>query len=332
MSDKNRAGARKTERPAKTDLDDNPITEPRVGVYPEREASYSSGGRTPVVSRVSWGAVFAGTLVALMTQISLTLLGLGIGAATVSPATQQNPFEGLGIGAIIWFGLTVLVSLFVGGWIAARLAGIPRDFESVMHGIITWSVVTLVSFYLLTTAVGSLISGAANVVGAGLFAAGQAVGQATDALGPEAAQAVEDALEQRGISLQTIQDDAAEVLEQADSEQLNQFVGNLVTGDPVTSQQREEAITALEEGTDLSRAEAEQTVDGWIQTSEEAQQTFAEAEATAREVGEDVATGVTAGALGAFVATLLGAIAAGLGGRVGTPRDMPALTEARTRR
>jgi hypothetical protein len=292
-----------------------------IGVYPGPEEAYRGRTRTPVVSRVVWGAILAGTLVALVIQLLLSLLGVAIGASTISPTTQQNPFEGLGIGAVIWFGLSLLIALFTGGWVAARLAGLPRTFESVMHGLLTWGLVTLLSFYLLTTALGSLIGGAASLIGTGLSAAGQAA----TAVAPEAAGVVEDALEDRGINLETIREDAA--LEEADNEQLRQFVDNLVAGEPVTSQQREEAITALEEGTDMSRTEAEETVDGWIQTSEEAQQTLAEAEATAREVGEDMAEDVSTAALWTFIASLVGAAIAGAGGWLGTPRGLPPLTE-----
>jgi hypothetical protein len=48
-------------------------------------APYYGFGRT--FARISWGAIFAGALVALATQIVLTLIGGAIGLATLGPAT-----------------------------------------------------------------------------------------------------------------------------------------------------------------------------------------------------------------------------------------------------
>jgi hypothetical protein len=42
-------------------------------------------------ARISWGAIFAGAVVAIATQLVLTLIGGAIGLATLNPATGQNP-------------------------------------------------------------------------------------------------------------------------------------------------------------------------------------------------------------------------------------------------
>lgn len=79
--------------------------------------------------RVSWGAIFSGAITAIAVQLLLNLLGAGVGAATINPQQGQQPGQGLALGAAIWFVLASIVSLFVGGWIAARLAGIPGPFS-----------------------------------------------------------------------------------------------------------------------------------------------------------------------------------------------------------
>jgi hypothetical protein len=48
--------------------------------------------------RISWGAVFAGVVVATAVQVLLTLLGVAIGLGTVNPMREQNPFAGIGVG------------------------------------------------------------------------------------------------------------------------------------------------------------------------------------------------------------------------------------------
>src|SRR3954447_16227771 len=75
-------------------------------------------------ARISWGAIFAGAIIALATQLVLTLIGAAVGLATLDPATGQNPSgTTLGIGAAVWLVISSLVSLFLGGYVAGRLGG-----------------------------------------------------------------------------------------------------------------------------------------------------------------------------------------------------------------
>jgi hypothetical protein len=121
-----------------------------------------------LLKRVSWGAIFAGTVVTLVLILMFTLLGLGIGFAVINPATEENPLGGVGIGAGIWILVTTLISIFCGAWVTGRLAGSPRSIIGLLHGITTWGLVTLVSFYLMTYAGGMLVSGVGSIIGRGV--------------------------------------------------------------------------------------------------------------------------------------------------------------------
>ncbi|HEV7282238.1 MAG TPA: hypothetical protein VGN57_18690 [Pirellulaceae bacterium] len=123
----------------------------------ERIAPWTSGW-TNRVRRVSLGAVIAGLVVALATQILLSVLGLAIGAWAFSPVTEENPFSGLGMGAGIWWVVTGILSLFLGGWVAGRLAGVPQRLDGALHGLVTWGLVTLFSFWMLTSTVGAVLT------------------------------------------------------------------------------------------------------------------------------------------------------------------------------
>lgn len=105
----------------------------RTTVYDDR----SNDGRMDFMKRISWCAVFAGVLVAIVTQMLLTLLGIGIGLGTIDPVQERNPAAGLGIGSAIWYIISSLLSLFLGGWVAGRLASAPRLFDGVVHGVLT---------------------------------------------------------------------------------------------------------------------------------------------------------------------------------------------------
>src|SRR4029450_10373926 len=110
---------------------------------------------------ISWGAIFAGAIVALATQLVLTLIGTAVGLATLNPATGQTPSgPRLGIGVGVWLVISSLVSLFLGGYIAGRLAG---TFNGWLHGLATWAAVTMLTILLLTTAAGGLIGTASGL-------------------------------------------------------------------------------------------------------------------------------------------------------------------------
>jgi hypothetical protein len=154
------------------------VMENRLGSYPEQ---FHTSVDKPF-ARVSWGAIFAGAATAMATLLILSLLGLGIGLSTVDPATGDTPSgTAMGIGALLWYLLSSAIALFAGGFVAGRLAG---NFNGYLHGIVTWSVVTVASVLLVSSAIGRIFSGATglaqfagSVPGMSQSAAGQAQDQ-----------------------------------------------------------------------------------------------------------------------------------------------------------
>ncbi|MET0248435.1 MAG: hypothetical protein ABW164_01755 [Sphingobium sp.] len=139
-------------------------------------------GKTP--TRLSWGAIFAGVVIAVAVQLVLGILGAGIGLTMVDPVEGTTPgAAGFGIGAGIYWLLTTLIALGAGGYAAARVAGVHERFDALVHGLTVWGVTLILTLYLLTSAVGGIIGGAFRTVGAVAGAAGATVGAAA----PEAA-------------------------------------------------------------------------------------------------------------------------------------------------
>lgn len=126
------------------------------------------------LSRVSWGAIFAGAVVALAAMLLLTFLGVGMGAASIDPLTENHPVSGLGTGSAIYLVIAQLIALGVGGWVAARLAGVPRKTAGMLHGAAVWAVASLAMLWFATTAVGSLVSGGASLVASAASGAARA--------------------------------------------------------------------------------------------------------------------------------------------------------------
>ncbi|MEX1047996.1 MAG: hypothetical protein WED15_00605 [Akkermansiaceae bacterium] len=122
--------------------------------------------------RISWGAIFAGTLIAISVQLLLTLLGISIGAWVIDPVTGM---QGFGIGAGIWALVSFLIALFVGGWVAGRMAGVGNKLDGLLEGTVVWSAVTVLTFMLLTTTLGGILGGAAGLAANTVSAAGEQI-------------------------------------------------------------------------------------------------------------------------------------------------------------
>ncbi|MBC7945642.1 MAG: hypothetical protein H7X91_10360 [Burkholderiales bacterium] len=68
-----------------------------------------------------------------------------------------------------------LIALFIGGWVVSHLAGIPRQIDGMLHGLLTWGLSTLVILYPLGTAIGSVLGGAFNLAGGVVSGAAKSV-------------------------------------------------------------------------------------------------------------------------------------------------------------
>jgi hypothetical protein len=90
-----------------------------------------------VGSRVSWGAIFAGAFVALTLCIFFGVLGA---ALNLSIADTTVRGETLATGAGIWTIATLLVALFVGGFVTSRTTVGERKGEAMMYGVLVWAV------------------------------------------------------------------------------------------------------------------------------------------------------------------------------------------------
>jgi hypothetical protein len=273
-----------------------------------------SGAPPAALRRVSWGAIFAGTTVVIAVQLLLNLLGAGIGAATINPQ-QGQPGQGLALGAAIWFVISSIISLFLGGWIAGRLAGIPSKRDGALHGCVTWAVASLVLVYMLSTAVGGLLGGAASVLGQTASLAARGAQAASPTVTNIIAQAT-------GVTPEQVQADAGDL---ARDSNFQAFVSGVIRNGQVTPQDRQALANLLVSRRNMSMPEAYATIDSWqAQIEQRLQQT----RQTAAAAASTAASGVSKGAFGSFFALLLGLVAAIAGSWVGTPeflRSRPAV-------
>ena len=284
---------------------------------------------TTPVHRTAWGAVIAGALVALMTTLILSLLFSGVGLQSINPAAEQNPLAGLGTGGVIAIILTNVIALFLGGYVTGKLAGSPRNSDALLHGVLTWGVLTLATVFLLSSAVGRLVGGVTSLVGntAGTVAsAAQGAAQGAAAAAPDSLQGAANALNQipgvsnvQGQVDQLLADAGVQNPQQASQELIATVTSRLQAGESLTSPEAQEEIkTVLADNSDLSEQEIEQQVQAFTEQAEETRQEVVE---TAEEVAGQATDVAGTSFIWAAVGLLLGAAVAAFGAVTGSPKD-----------
>ena len=295
--------------------------------YPEGAASAPSNPmagdlQSPSVKRISWSAILAGVTVAVAVQLALSLLGAGIGFGLVDPLAGDTPGAGsFGLGAGLWWLVSNLLALAAGGYTAAWLAGNTLRFDGMLHGIVTWGVTLLLTFYLLTTAIGGLIGGAFGMVGGVASGATSAAGEGLRAAAPQVAAMTsvtpDQMLEQAKAYLQPANPDPAAMTPEAAQKELAMVMPKLAAGGDQAKQASERIISIMAVQLKISPDEAAKRFD-----EAQAQLTAAKNEAmqTAKVAADATAGAASKAAFLAFVALVLGAAAAAFGGSLAVQR------------
>jgi hypothetical protein len=113
--------------------------------------------------RIHWGAIFAGLVVAIATQLLLSALGAALGFSSIanSGAPRSNADE-VGTAVGIWSIISLFISLFVGGWVTARSCS-PIDRPTAnLNGAILWATTIAIGAYLIANGVAGTFGIAAS--------------------------------------------------------------------------------------------------------------------------------------------------------------------------
>lgn len=274
--------------------------------------------RTIMLNQVSWGAVLAGVVVALVTQLILNLLGIGLGAATLDPAAGagENPSaSSFSIGAGIWFVLSGVLASLAGGYAAGRLAGKPKESTAGWHGLTAWALTTLVVFYLLTTTVGGILGGAYRTVTSALGNVAQTVGSTAQTAAQVAAPNLAGAADPFSSIEQSLRgatggNDPAALRDAAIAAVRAAVTGNEQQAAEARNRAAEAVARAQNIPVEQARTQVQQYEQQYRQTVDQARQRTAAAADTA-------SSAVSTGALLAALGLILGAVAAWFGGRMG---------------
>jgi hypothetical protein len=275
-------------------------------------------GGSHIHRRISWAAIIGGVILVVTIQLLLSLLGAGIGLGTININSGTTPdASSLGIGAGAWWIITSIVALAFGGFAAAWMAGVELRWDGVLHGLITWGIATLLTLWLLSSAIGGIIGGGASALGGLASAAGSSA--------KAAAQPVEQA---SGVSPDMIQQQAQAYLKPANTDPATmspqdaqkEVATNLATyanGGSGAADAKTRIIAVMAAQQHISVDQATQQFNN---AQAKVQQQKAQAIQMAKDAADATAAAASKTAFAAFADLLIGLVAAAVGGSLAVQR------------
>lgn len=277
---------------------------------------------------VSWGAVFAGMVTAIALQIGLAQLCVSLGLAMYSPFDRNEPTGAIAMTTIIAWVICALIGLFLGGWVAGRLAHFQSRTIAGLHGALVWATGAVVASATVALTVALLAGGTAKVAGDAMQAAATGAG----AIGSSAASAVapswdavRDQIKEGSAKVATAAKEGNLETRFADQSRLMDLLGRFFVTDraqrPAGAEKEELAgLVAAQLG--IGKEAAVKTLDQWERSWDASVAKFNEAQETAKQKAMEAAAAAkkyTASAAGiSFGLMLVGLVAAIIGGIFGS--------------
>lgn len=270
------------------------------------------------LKRVSWPAIFAGTLIMLVTLMMLTLLGIGIGLTSINPMEESQPLKGIGTGTLIWWVISNLAAIFAGAYVAANLTTLAYKLTGAYHGILTWALYTLISFWLMTTAIGGIIGGAGSILSKSFSAFGSGISELVSAAedGQFNDERINEMIQQ---ALQRGQQQAGDTVE-FDIDVMavvrDVFMEN---GELKADVSRQELEQSVARNSTLAQQDVARAADVIMKEYERLEQQWQQLKQEAEQAAQQASDALGKAGIWAFVALLLGVITAAAGGMLGKP-------------
>ena len=290
----------------------------RTGVVETSTTVIGAGSHTH--RRISWAAIFAGVVLTVVIQLMLSLLGAGIGLGTVNVNAGSTPdASSLGIGAGVWWVVSSCIALFLGGYVAAWLAGIEIRFDGFLHGVIAWSIASILTIYLLSSAVGSIIGGGFSALGTVASAAGSSVKDAAQPIA-QAAGVSPDMLQQQAQAYtRPTNTDPATMSPQDAQKEVARNLAIYARGGADAPAAKEQIVNIMAAQRHVSHDDAAKQFDD---AQAKLTQTKDQAVQTAKNAADASAAAASKTSFAAFGDLLLGAIAAAIGGSLAVQRRL----------
>jgi hypothetical protein len=269
-----------------------------------------------------WSAIIGGTIAAIAIHILLATLGIGAGLATFSPLKDAHPgTEFSEATAAIW-SACALVAIFFGAVIAGRFS--HSLHSGFVHGIMVWSLTLIIALLLLSKGTGSVLGGGLKILGEGFGIGAKAVTSGV-------ADTAQAGLKRSGDEMNSFVDEATQSMPTnaaaKSSIKTKRDVGFAVAklfapeNDINSADNRNAAVKALVTDTQMSQADAETMVDGWITAyknlEDELNNAKTAAENKARQAADQAAHDLSVAGTWTFFGLLLGLLVSAGGGVLG---------------
>ena len=301
---------------------------------PSASPAIDDAARLRANPATSWGAIFAGAVVAVSLSLILLTLGAGLGFASVSPWSDQGlSASAFTVASTIWLIVTQWLSAAAGGYIAGRLrhrwlATHTHEvfFRDTAHGLVTWAVATLFATAVVAGSATSVLGGAVHAVGRTAAAGGETaatMGRSElrgerNSIGPDSIGAPSfvydlDKLFRGNASSNSTgngQDHAA-----ADDarEQVMHIGTTIAMSGAVSDEDRQYIAYLVATKAGISTDEAKQRVNTFIQSVKDASE---QAKAVVDEARKSAATAALYTALALLIGAFIASVSAAIGGRL----------------
>lgn len=202
---------------------------------------------------------------------------------------------------------------------SGRLAGIEIRFDGVLHGLITWGIATLLTLWLLTSAVGSIIGGGFSALGSVTSAAGSGISDAVKPLA-QVTGVTPDMLQQQAQAyLQPTNPDPGSMSPQDAQKAIATNLATYAAGGNDAAAAKENIIKIMAAQMNISNDEAAKRFDD---AQAKLRQARDKAIQTAKDTADASAAAASKTSFAAFAVLLLGAIASAIGGSLAVQRRL----------
>jgi hypothetical protein len=276
------------------------------------------GSSAHIHRRISWAAVFGGVILAVVLQLLFSLLGAGVGLGTVNTNAGTTPTASMaGIIGGLWWVLTSCIAVGVGGFVAAWFAGVEGRFDGVLHGLVAWGIATLLTFWMLTSAIGSIIGGGFSALGSAASATGGGLSEAAKPLAQAAGVSPDMIQQQAQAYLQPTNPDPATMSPQDAQKAVATDLTTYASGGADAAAAKERIINIVTAQMKISHDDAAKKFDDAQAKLKQARDRAAQAAKDAADAGASAASKAS---FGAFIVVLLGGLAAAFGGSMAVQR------------
>src|SRR5688500_4460199 len=128
------------------------LPDSRIEVPPEAAVIYPAWP-------VNWSGISTGALAAISAVVVFGLIGTALGAYLVEPGYRVVDLHDIGIFTLVASVCSAFFAFVIGGWVAARIAGLRLSENAMLHGAIAWLLATPLLIALAAFGAGSYFGG-----------------------------------------------------------------------------------------------------------------------------------------------------------------------------